>query len=129
MGRMEKVNQLIKREISQMIQRDLTDPRLQFVTVTSVDVSPDLRHARVKYSVLGDAAQLDAAAAALKNARGYIRRQIGQRVKLRYTPEVDFIYDQSIAYSIHMDETLDALRRERGEDAPDDAGSGKDGLS
>ena len=112
MGRMEKINQLVKREIGNIIQRNAEDPRLQFVTITNVDVSPDLHQARVNFSVLGDKAQSNAAGEALDSASGYIRRLVGQKVNLRYTPELHFVYDPSIEYSARVEQTLQEIKRD-----------------
>lgn len=111
MGRMEKVNQMMKKEIGNMIQQEIQDPRLRFVTVTHVDVSRDLHYARVNFSVLGDREQVVAAEKGLDGARGYIRRLIGQRISLRYTPEIEFIYDPSIEYSARIEKTLEDIKR------------------
>ena len=95
MGRMDRINQLMKREVGSIIQKEFQDPRLMFVTILSVEVSPDLHNAVVNYSVLGDEKQLQAIAKALESLSGYIRKLIGQRIRLRYTPKVSFVYDKS----------------------------------
>jgi len=112
MGRIEKVNNQVKREVGRIIQQELGDPRLQFVTITSADVSRDLRTARIRYSVLGEADQVQAAKASLDNARGMIRRHLGKSLKIRFTPELFFIYDESIAKSIQIEETLKEIHDE-----------------
>ncbi len=112
MGRMERVNQLMKREIGNMIQQEIQDPRLEFVTITHVDVSRDLHHARVNFSVLGDEVKVTAAEKGLEGACKYIRRLIGQRITLRYTPEIEFVYDPSIEYSARIEKTLEDIKRD-----------------
>lgn len=112
MARIERVNQHVKQEIGVIIQRDLGDPRLQFVTVTEVEVSRDLRNAKVRYSVLGDADQIDAAHKGLEKAKGMIRRLLSQRVNMRCTPELFFSYDQSLAISARIEETLKEIHDE-----------------
>jgi ribosome-binding factor A len=112
MARIERVNQQVKREIGVILQRDLGDPRLQFVTVTEVDVSRDLRNAKVRYSVLGDSDQVSAAQKGLENAKGMIRRLLGQKVNMRYTPELLFSYDESIKISARIEETLKEIHDE-----------------
>ena len=106
MGRMEKVNELVKREIGLLLQREMHDPRLQFVTITEVHVSPDLHHARVKFSVLGPQSNVDDVTQSLNHAAGYLRRRIGHNLTLRFTPELEFLYDPSIEYSARIEETL-----------------------
>ena|SRR3989338_8117572 len=112
MGRMERVNEQVKREIGQIIHQELADPRLVFVTVTHVTVAPDLRTAKVYYSVIGDALKEKAAQQGLDGARGLIRRLLSQRIEIRYTPELNFYYDKSIALSARMDETLKEIHDE-----------------
>ncbi len=119
MGRIERVNQQMKREISQIILQDLSDPRLQFVTITSVDVSVDLRHAKAYFSVLGDARQIVKAQECLDGARSMIRRLVGQRIKIRYTPEFVFIYDKTLEMSARIEETLQELRNEANQNHSD----------
>jgi len=106
MGRMEKVNELVKREIGSMIQREMRDPRLQFVTITEVHVSPDLHHAKVKFSFLKQSSNVEDVTQSLNHAAGYMRRRIGQNLRLRYTPELEFIYDPSIEYSVRIEQAL-----------------------
>ncbi len=114
MGRMEKVNQLLKREVGSIIQKEIQDPRLQFVTITHVDVSRDLHCARVNFSVLGEDAQVAAAEKGLDSARGYIRKLVGQRISLRYTPEIEFVFDPSIEKSARIERTLEEIKRSAG---------------
>lgn len=94
--RPEKVEHVIKDELSQILQRELRDPRIGFVSVTDVEVSVDLRHARIFVSVLGDEAAKAASMAGLQSASGYIRRALGARLQLRHTPEITFKLDESI---------------------------------
>ena len=88
-SRPERVADSIRAEVSMMIARELHDPGVGFVTITRVQVSPDLQHARVFYTSLGDAAARKNTARALERAAGFMRRQIGQRLRLRRAPEVD----------------------------------------
>ena len=114
--RMEKVNQQIKREIGSMIlYGELKDPRLTFVTITYVDCSKDLRHARVGFSVLSnDRKEVLKVQEGLTSARGFVRKLIGERVRLRYTPEIVFIHDNSLEYSSRIDQTIEEIKgRER----------------
>lgn len=106
MGRMDKVNSQMKREISLIIQRELGDPRLQFVTITHVEVSPDLRNAKVHYSFLGDVKSVDDIQKGLDGARGMIRKLVGQQMKIRYNPELSFHFDRSIEESLRIEKTL-----------------------
>ena len=112
MERIKKVNQQVKREIGRIIQRELGDPRLQFVTITEVDVSRDLRNAKIRFSVLGEESQAQAALKGLEGAKGMIRKLLGKSVNLRYTPDLFFIYDQSIEMSVRIEETLKEIHDE-----------------
>jgi len=91
--RSERVAEVILREISGMLVRDLKDPRLRGVTVTEVTMSDDLRHCRVFFSHLEGAAHAQAAIGGFTSASGFIRREIGQALRLRYTPDFDFEFD------------------------------------
>ena len=106
MDRMDRINQQLKRAIGNIIHHELEDPRLGFVTVTHVRVSRDLQNAAVYFTVLGDAERRTAAQKGLQSATGMIRKLIGQRVKMRYTPQVTFVYDKSIEWSARIEETL-----------------------
>ena len=85
--RLDRVNQLIREEISTLLQRELKDPRLGFVTVTEVETSKDLRSAKIFVSVLGDDAQWKASMAALESAKGFVRNWLRQHLDLRVTPD------------------------------------------
>ena len=119
MDRIDRVNEQIKREIGVIIQRELADPRLRFVTITSVDVSRDLRTAKVYFSALadrlpsgGDKPAAEAARQALQSATGIIRRRVGENVKMRYTPELHFIYDRSVEFSARVEQTLTEIHHD-----------------
>jgi ribosome-binding factor A len=123
-SRPERVADQIRAEVSSMIARDLRDPGIGFVTITRVQVSPDLQHARVYYTSLGDAAARKNTGRALERASAFMRRQIGQRLRLRRTPELDFAFDESIAHQDRVAQLLHELRDQgRGQpsaDAPTD---------
>ncbi|HEY7648632.1 MAG TPA: 30S ribosome-binding factor RbfA [Methylomirabilota bacterium] len=107
--RLDRVNQLIREEISLLLQRELKDPRLGFVTVTHVETSPDLRIAKVFVSVLGDEAQWTASLTALASARGFVRNWLRQHLDLRQTPELDFRADRSMEHAARIQELLRQL--------------------
>lgn len=104
--RLDRVNQLLKEEISRLLQRELKDPRLGFVTVTEVETSKDLRVAKVFVSVLGDEAQWQASMAALTSARGFIRNWLRQHLDLRVTPELDVRPDRSMERAARIQSIL-----------------------
>jgi ribosome-binding factor A len=112
MGRLEKVNAELQREISEIIQYDLKDPRLGFITITNVEVTPDIRYARVYYSVLGSVQEEAKAEQGLTSSAGYVRRLIGQKMKMRYTPELIFKIDKSAEYSVNVFKQLEEIKNE-----------------
>jgi ribosome-binding factor A len=108
--RLQRVNQLIREELSFLLQRELKDPRLGFVTITEVDVAKDLRTARVYVSVLGSEAELRASLAALESARGFIRNWLAPRLRMRAIPQLAFHPDRSMAHAAHIQTVLEELR-------------------
>ncbi len=115
--RLERVNQLIKEEISMLLQHELKDPRLGFVTVTEVDVTPDLRYAKVYVSVLGTEEQWVSSLQALQSAKGFVWSWLRRNLDLRVTPEIAFRPDRSMEHAAHIQSLLSGLRdRPRGED-------------
>jgi ribosome-binding factor A len=97
----------VREEIMQIIRRDLKDPRIGFVSITQVLMSSDLRSARVRVSVLGDADEQKASLAGLRSASGLIRHELGRRLEnLKFTPNLRFEIDPSIEYSVHISKRL-----------------------
>jgi ribosome-binding factor A len=118
--RSEKVADLIHKEISEMLVKTIKDPRIGFVTITRVTVSEDCRNAKVYFSVAGTHEERERSMEGLSSAKGYIRKELGQRIRLRYTPEIIFKFDPSIEYSIHIGEVIRHLKREEGTDGNED---------
>ena len=117
--RLQRVNQLIREEISHLIQRELKDPRLGFVTVTEVDVAKDLRTAKVYVSVLGPESDWQGSLQALESARGFIRNWLVPRLRLRSVPHLTFHPDRSMAHAAHIQTVLEGLKsEERPSDEP-----------
>lgn len=94
--RSERMGEEIREEVAALISRGLKDPRIGFVTVTRVALSDDLHHARVYVGVLGDATQRARTLQGLKQAAGFVRRELGRRLHARYTPDVSFYYDEGL---------------------------------
>lgn len=92
----------------------LKDPRIGFVTVVGVSVTPDLRHARVVYTAMGDESERRATAAALRSARGHLRRVIGHQVRMKFLPDLDFEEDETIKTADRIEQLLQELHREEG---------------
>ncbi len=104
--RVSRLAENLKAEISRMIREELKDPRIGFVTVTAVEVAEDLGHAKVFVSVLGDEEQRRKTLDGLNSAVGFVRREIGQRIRLRFVPEIVFKYDPSIEHGAQIAKLL-----------------------
>jgi ribosome-binding factor A len=114
--RTERVADLIQKEISQMLVKSIKDPRIGFVTITRVTVSEDFRLAKVYFSVAGTLEERERSMKGLDSAKGYVRKELGRRIRLRYTPEIMFQFDPSIEYAIHMEELIQSIHGEKGPD-------------
>lgn len=113
--RQGRLAEAIKKEISDLIHNEIKDPRIGFVTITAVDVSSDLRHAKVYASVLGGGEQQRITAEALNRATGYIRSEIGRRIRLKYTPEIIFQLDSSIERGTRVIKLMEEVKAGGGE--------------
>jgi len=111
--RSDKVADLIQKEISQMLVKSIKDPRIGFVTITKVSVSEDCRFAKVYFSVAGTPAERERSMKGLESAKGFVRKELGRRIRLRYTPEILFQFDPSIEYAIHMGELIQSIQQEK----------------
>jgi ribosome-binding factor A len=105
--RMRRVNEAVREVVSVRIAEGLRDPRIGFVTVTSVDTSPDLRHARVYVSVLGNAEEREATMAGLESAHGVLQLSVARELRLKHTPTLQFVFDESIDRGMRITELLD----------------------
>lgn len=110
--RANRVGEQMKKELSDIISRKLKDPRVGFVTVTDVEVTGDLQQAKVFITVLGDDKQKEETLEGLEKANGFIRSEIGQRIRLRKTPEITFEYDESIEYGNRIESIIKKLHEE-----------------
>lgn len=112
MSRIEKINQALKEEISNIIQNELNDPRLGFITITKVEITQDLHYAKVSFSVLGQQAEIEKVEQGLKSAAGFIRKLIGERIRMRFTPLISFRRDDSAEYSVRIYQQLERIKNE-----------------
>jgi ribosome-binding factor A len=110
--RIRRVNEAVREVLSETITAGLKDPRIGFVTVTAVDTSPDLRHARVFVSVLGDEKQRDESLAGLASSHGYLQAQVASRLRLKHTPTLQFEYDPSAERVMRIGQLLREQERE-----------------
>jgi len=108
--RLSRVGETIRAEISEMILRDLKDPRIGLVTITDVVMSPDLRHARVYFSRIGTKEESEESLAGLTKASGYIRRELGRRLKLKFAPELRFLHDDSLETGARISDLLREIK-------------------
>ena len=111
-GRPEKLGDLIQRELSDLLHRDVRDPRVGMVTITAVDVSPDLSHAKVYFTTLSKE-HIDEAREGLQRAAGFLRSQLARRVKLYTTPELRFVYDESVERGDRLSRLIDSTREKK----------------
>jgi ribosome-binding factor A len=108
-GRPQKLGDLIQRELSELVQRELRDPRVGMITITSVDVSPDFSHAKVFFTVL-EKQKLKDASDGLKRAAGFLRSQLAKRIKLYTTPQLRFEYDESVERGDRLSRLIDSVK-------------------
>ena len=106
-GRMRRVDEAVREVLGDAIAKDLRDPRVGFVTVTAVKTSPDLRHARVYVSVLGDEAQRTGSLEGLRSAHGFLQRQVATELRLKHTPTLQFVYDETVERAQRLTDLID----------------------
>jgi ribosome-binding factor A len=109
-GRPQKLGDLIQRELSELLQRELRDPRVGMITITAVDVSPDFSHAKVFFTVL-EKQRLDDAREGLRRAAGFLRSQLARRIKLYTTPELRFEYDESVERGDRLSRLINSVTK------------------
>lgn len=106
-----RVGDQILKEIASLVVEKIEDPRVKGVTMTGIRLSNNLRQAKVFFSVIGDKERVDKAQAGLDSAKSYIKKEIGQRMSLRYLPEIAFLHDNSLERGSHMDALFEELRK------------------
>lgn len=111
-NRTEKVAGTIQKMLSEILLRHVKDPDLNLVTILHVKVSKDLRNAKVYFSVLGDQERQKRAIQAMNRAKGFLRSEVGHQLQLRLVPELDFIYDNSAEYAMHINELINQLKQD-----------------
>ncbi|MFO1462279.1 MAG: 30S ribosome-binding factor RbfA [bacterium] len=108
-GRDKRIAEEIRREVSQILHFEMSDPRISGATVTGVKVSPDLRLARVYYALPGAEARKEAVSAALKKSAGYVRHLLTERLDMKFSPQLDFFYDESFEISENIDKLFQKM--------------------
>jgi ribosome-binding factor A len=120
-SRIERVEEVVKEALGEIIQEKMADPRLGFSTIVGVKVSKDLRHAVVHISFLTDVPEESKAAMeALNRAKGFLRYELGQAIKLKFLPDLHFVHDSSASYASHIQELLQEVKPEEGWVAPEE---------
>jgi ribosome-binding factor A len=110
--RAKRVGVRIRQEVADLLLRRVKDPRIGFVTITEVDVSPDLRRAKIYYSVVGTEVDRQRAAEGLHRASSFIKRELAPRLQLKFMPEIGFVYDPSLEYGDRIEKLLRDIRQE-----------------
>ncbi|NWF80301.1 MAG: 30S ribosome-binding factor RbfA [Chloroflexi bacterium] len=117
--RLQQVADTMQRIIGEVIQYEVKDPRVGFATVTGVEVSADLQRARVRVSIMGDAAQQAETLAGLEHAKGFIRKRVAEEMRhMRFIPELQIIHDTSLDYSMRIQEVLREVEEQRKANPP-----------
>lgn len=112
-NRPDRVAEEIRHVISETLSRDVKDPGIGFVTITHVKISSDLQVARISYTTMGDDKNKAATKAAIERAKPFLRRQIGQKMRLRRVPELNFHFDEGIAHQARVEEILIDIQKDR----------------
>jgi ribosome-binding factor A len=110
--RVSRVGEQIKKEISTIVRNEVKDPRIGFLTITDVELSGDMQHAKVYVSVLGSEEERNDTLQALQKAAGFVRSELGKRIRIRHTPEILFTIDRSLDYSERINKVLKGLESE-----------------
>ena len=115
-SRADRVSGLIQEVLSDLLKKNIHDPRLEMVTITNVKMSRDLKLARVYFSIFGDSSKAHAAADGFESARGFIKRSLARKLSLRYMPDLKFFYDESFEYGSHINDLLRKITTDNGPD-------------
>ena len=107
-----RVSELVRLHVTELLERELNDPRVRAtqVTITDVEVTPDARHAKVFYSLIGDQATKAEVARGLESAAGWVSRELGKRLHTRHTPHITFVFDESLERGDRLSRLLDELK-------------------
>ncbi|NQT90705.1 MAG: 30S ribosome-binding factor RbfA [Candidatus Omnitrophica bacterium] len=119
MSRMDKVQKEIRQQVSLIVQQELQDPRMGFITITRAEVTPDLRQARIFFTTFGIEDPIEDAADMLNRTSGVIRRLLGERIRMKFTPTIDFFYDESQRKCDKIEEIIERIKKEKETDDAD----------
>jgi len=110
-SRKDRINEQIRRELAELIRAEVKDPRVGMVSITEVEVTPDYAHARVYFSTLADETKIAEVALGLQKASGFLRRELGRRVRIHTTPQLHFIHDTSLERGADLSRLIDEASR------------------
>jgi len=105
--RKDRVSEQIRRDLAELISRELKDPRVGLISLTGVEVTPDYAHAKVYFSVLSDEGNLPAILEGLRQSAGFLRHELGRRIRIHTIPELQFIYDESLVRGVQLSRLID----------------------
>jgi ribosome-binding factor A len=125
--RVARLNEQLRRELTQLLHFEVKDPRIGIITITDVEVTPDLYHAKVFWSTQGTPEERDQALQGLRAAAGYLRGEIGRRMHIRRTPELHFTFDSTLEHAMHIERLLQEARASSAPSADDVAEQHDDG--
>lgn len=111
---MRRVDEAVREVLSDVVTKDLKDPRVGFVTVTAVQTSPDMRHARVYVSVLGTEEERAASLDGLRSAHGYLQKRLSGDLRMKHTPQLTFLYDDTLDRALRVEQLLEEQRAQEG---------------
>lgn len=120
-ARTSRIAEQIRRDLAELIRTELKDPRVSLVTLTDVEVTADYAHAKVFFTTLAGAEHLEEITAGLKRASGFLRRELGKRIKIHHLPELHFVYDPSVERGTRLSQLIDEAVHSGRNDAADDA--------
>ncbi len=113
-SRSDRVSGLIQKVLSDILKKNINDPRLKMATITGVKVSRDLKTARIYFSISGGKKNIKNAGDGFESAKGYVKRTLAKKLGLRYMPDIKFFYDETFDYGSHIDELLKLIKTENG---------------
>lgn len=121
-SRSDRVAEQIRRELAELIRLEIKDPRVNLVTITDVEITPDYAHAKVFYTTLVSAEERVELERGLKHSAGFLRREIGRRVRIHHNPELHFVYDASVERGSHLSQLIDkAIASDKSSDSSNNA--------
>lgn len=124
-SRSQRVSEQILRELAELIRLEVKDPRVGFITLTEVEVTPDYAHAKVYFTSMAGQASVEEILVGLRRASGFLRRELGRRIRIHTLPELHFHYDHSVEHGSHMSKLIDQVVREDEARHQGDEGSGE----